>query len=336
MLGGRIGKQVTISMNNRFSVGLGIVAVLAIAAWAPPTRALEASNKEAVRQLSNEAYGDFEAGRYQQALEKFQRAYDSAKVPTLLVLIGRTQVKLGHWVEAYEAYHQAIILDHNDLWIGSIQQEAQQNARRELDALLPRVPRLTIRIEGAQPKDVAVRIDDVDIPSSLLGVERLSDPGRRRIVGHLGAAEAHSDIVLSEGERKEVVLKFPQSGARTPKALPSAPTTPKSSSGARAWGWASIGVGATGLALGTVTGIVLVAKHGSLTSNCNNHQCEPEHWSEASTFNTLRYTSAIGFIVGGIGTAAGITLLATHPKQESKPNISFYVAPTSAGAQGTF
>ena len=351
-------------MNIQYSAGLGIVAVLAIASWAPPTRAMEAGNKkameagdkEAVRQLSNEADSEFEAGRDQQALEKFQRAYESAKVPTLLALIAKTQVKLGHLVEAYEAYHQATILEPNDLWVGHIQQDAQRDAQRALDELQPRIPRLTIRIEGANPNDVTVKIDDADIPSSLIGVERLSDPGQRRIVGHLGNSEVHAEATLSEGERKEVLLKFPQNEALAPKSLPPAPLPPnpamppdsaakqpmsldsgaKQSNSARTWGWVSVGVGATGLALGATTGIVLAAKHGSISSDCPNNKCERTFWSDAVTFNTLRYVSAVGFIVGGIGTAAGITLLATNPKQESKPRVGFWLTPTSAGAEGTF
>ncbi len=156
---------------------IALAAVFAL--WSLPSIAMGVGDKEAIRQLSNEAASEFEAGHYQQALEKFQRAYESAKVPTLLVLIARTQVKLGHLVEAYESYHRATILEPNDLWIGSIQQEAQRDAQRELDELQPRVPRLTIRIEGASPKDVTVRIDDVDVPSSLIGVERLADPGAK-------------------------------------------------------------------------------------------------------------------------------------------------------------
>ena len=317
---------------------------------------MEAGNKEAVRQLSNEADGDFEAGRYQQALEKFQRAYESAKVPTLLALIAKTQVKLGHLVEAYEAYHQATILERNDLWVGSIQQDAQRDAQRSLDELQPRIPRLTIRIEGANPKGVTVRLDDADIPSSLIGVARLVDPGQRRIVGHLGNSEVHAEATLSEGERKEVLLKFPQNEATVPKALPLAPVPPnqaiqtdsgakqpipldsdaKHSNSARTWGWIGVGVGTTGLALGATTGIVLAAKHGSITSDCPNNKCERTFWSDADTFNTLRYVSAIGFIVGGIGTAAGITLLATNPKQETKPRVGLWLTPSSVGAKGTF
>ncbi len=138
--------------------------------WRPGTR-------KAVRQLSNEAASEFEAGHYQQALEKFQRAYESAKVPTLLVLVARTQVKLGHLVEAYESYHRATILEPNDLWIGSIQQESQRDAQRELDELQPRVPRLTIRS--------AEHLDMVDFPArSFAALE---------IIGQIAKARRSSD-----------------------------------------------------------------------------------------------------------------------------------------------
>ena len=110
----------------------------------------------------------------------------------------------------------------------------------------------------------------------------------------------------------------------------------KQSSGARTWGWVSVGVGATGLALGAKTGIVLTAKHGPISSDCPNNKCEPTHWTDATTFNTIRYVSAIGFIAGGNGTAARITLLATNPRQESRPSIGIWLAPTSVGAKRTF
>ena len=54
-------------MSIQYLVGLGIVAVLAIATWAPLTPATDAVNKKAVRQLSNNADGDFSTNPKQES-----------------------------------------------------------------------------------------------------------------------------------------------------------------------------------------------------------------------------------------------------------------------------
>lgn len=72
-------------MSARHSSQLGIILVAAL--WSLPSVAMEASNKEAIRLLANEAASEYEAGHYNAALEKFQRAFDTAKVPRLAVSI---------------------------------------------------------------------------------------------------------------------------------------------------------------------------------------------------------------------------------------------------------
>jgi phenylpyruvate tautomerase PptA (4-oxalocrotonate tautomerase family) len=335
----------------------GIIVAAALALWSLPTSAMEASNKEAIRLLANEAAGDYATGRYEAALGKFQRAYDTAKVPRLAVWLAKTQLKLGHLVAAYELYRQATNFEKGDLWIGTTQQEAQQEAEEELRALQTRIPRLTVRVKGANPSDVSLKIDDVDVPSTLIGVERFADPGQKQIVGRAGDKEVREQATLVEGESKEVVLTFPQ-----PAAVPVPPTTtdtaPKRRIGGtvastpsattegesrisqgktqRTWGWVSLGVGAAGTVLGVTTGILVVADHRPMNTNCPNHQCKPTYWSDANTYDTLRHLSTAGFIVAGVGAATGITLLLTSPEHESKPSVGLWVAPASAGLKGMF
>ncbi len=342
-------------MSARHSSQLGIILVAAL--WSLPSVAMEASNKEAIRLLANEAASEYEAGHYNAALEKFQRAFDTAKVPRLAVWLAKTQAKLGHLVVANEMYRQALNLEKNDLWVGTTQQEAQQEAEQELAALQPRIPRLTVRVEGANPNDVALRIDDVDVPSTLIGVERLVDPGLRQIVGRVGDKEVREQATLAEGERKEIVLTFFQSSPTfaspvnteaAPKqpVLATAVATPQSSTlqvtgdshakAQRTWGWVSLGIGAAGAVFGATTGVMTIVQHGKLSSDCPNHQCLPPYWSDSRSFDTLRHLTTIGFVVAGVGAATGVTLLLTSPKNESKPTASLWLAPASAGVKGKF
>jgi hypothetical protein len=50
-------------------------------------------------------------------------------------------------------------------------------------------------------------------------------------------------------------------------------------------------------------------------------------------YNALRTASMVGFIVGGIGIAAGTTLVLTSPSQNQ---VGLYVTPNSAGLHGVF
>lgn len=328
-----------------------LVVAWIVAAWSGPALAMDASNKEAIRLLANEAAREYEDGRYDVALERFQRAYETAKIPRLAVWIGKAQAKLGHLVAANEMFRQAINLEKNDLWVGTAQQEAQREAKQELSALQPRIPRLTVRVAGATAHDVALRIDDVEVPSTLIGLARLADPGQRTIVGRVGEAELRETVTLAEGEMKEILLTFPNRAPTTDSAdaqpsqtspsrvsdMTSKSDTPHSRGRAqRTWGWVSLGVGAAGAVFGATTGIMVVAKHGQLSSDCPNHRCEPANWTASNSFNTLRNLTTIGFVVAGVGAATGLTLLLTSPKSESKPAASLWLSPASAGFKGTF
>jgi hypothetical protein len=189
-------------------LNFGLILLVALAAWPQPACAMDDSNKEAIRLLSNQAAADFQQGHYESARDKFLRAYRIAEVPKLAVWAARANEKLGRLVTAYELYRQALSLQPNDLWKADVQQQAQKEAQNELDKLQPRIPKLTIVVEGANASDVSVNLDNVQIPSDLLGVERYADPGQSKIVGKRGDEVVTQTVGLLEGDAKQIVLKF--------------------------------------------------------------------------------------------------------------------------------
>ena len=169
--------------------------------------AMPAADKESIRSLSNQAAQDYDEGRYEAALDKFQRAYTIAKVPKLAVWLARTQDKLGRLVESSEHYREALSLQRNELWKSDQQQLAQADAEAELQRLQSRIPRLTVRVE-TETEDFTVTVDDTAIPKALLGVERPVDPGTREVVAKHGADVVHQTVILAEGDTKAVTLKL--------------------------------------------------------------------------------------------------------------------------------
>ena len=344
-------------------LGCMVLALTVAVVWPGVALATDDSAKGAARELANEAKRDFDAGRFEDAGHKFQRAYEVAKVPTLAVWAARALAKCGQLVAASELYRQATRLAPNDLWLGDVQKQAQADAQKELAELQPRIPRLRVRGEGAAGNDVEVTIDEVKLASALYGAEVPKDPGRRRIVGKRGEETVEQTIELGEGEHKEAVLTFkaaqaekeakPTPGERetdkpkvvqeerrdelvTAKPVPPPPPPPTSGRAQRMWGWVAVGVGAAGLLTGAVTGIVVAADSG-LRSNCPNGVCNPAKVDSGSlsTYNSLRNVSTAAFIVGGVGAVAGVTLLLWTPKRE-EPRMALWLGPGSAGVKGAF
>ncbi len=347
---------------NRISLwvlGLGWVV------WSCPVAALDEHEKQSIREISNQAASDYENGRYESAREKFLRAYASAKVPRLAVWAARTSAKLGQLVAAYDLYAQALSMRQNELWQADIQQQAQKEAQVELEQLKPRIPRLSIVIANASIDEVTVSIDNVPLPNALLGVERLVDPGQKVIVGKRSVESVHETVSLVEGDHRQVVLQFARakgdspvpaskpigpnaeqlatsfdSTSRTPslEARPlSRDETTSSLKDQRTWGWVGVGVGASGLALGLTTGLWVAVKYGDLSGKCDPHRvCGTQFQSEVNHYETLRTLSTVGFVIAGVATAAGVTLLFTNPKQTTRARIGLFVSPSVSEIRGDF
>jgi hypothetical protein len=339
------------------------LAVL-ISLGAHVARATDASTKNTARALAQSGERDFKARRFAEARQKFQRAYEAVRLPTLARSTARALVETGDLIAAVELYVQATRLEPNDDWTGNTQQTAQAKAEAELAQLEPRIPRITITIEGASTTDVDVSVDDVKVPDSLVGVELRVNPGTRRVIGRRGSDVVEQKVELKERESKPVRLQFEQAdpaATTTPVAEATKPqaivtTTPASTVTSpnqptptrnHSWigintqwtlGWVGIGLGAAGVVLGATTGTIAGVKYGSLKDECPNDRCvgSAKFGDRVDSYSAMRTMSTIGFIVGGVGAAAGITLLVTTPRGGNSPVAGLWLTPNVAGLQGAF
>lgn len=307
------------------------------------------SDKDAVRLLSNDAVSDFNSGRFDVAREKFIRAYEVARVPRLAVWIARASVHTKQLVSAHEYYRQAIRLEHSDLWIGTVQADAQRDAEAELVTLVPRIPKLAIAIRAAAVGEVEVRVDDVVVPAALVGVERLIDPGQHEVTGIWHGKVARQAITAEEGTKASVELRFdgensnlqpPTQLAILPTVASSAIEPTKAGSSQRTWGWVAVGVGTVGALTGIGAGAVVAVQHSSLNRDCPAGVCQFADQSRVDNYRTMRLVSSVGFIVGGVGAATGVTLLLLTPSQNRtsgrNPSLGLWASPGLVGATGTF
>jgi hypothetical protein len=306
------------------------------------------------RELAKQGVSAYEAGRYDEAVEKLSKAYQVVHVPTLALNQARALAKLGKLVAASELYLEATKIPRDPSW-QSVQDAAQRDATRERSNLLSRIPRLKINIVGVASTEVSLTIDAMAVPSALNDAEQMVDPGQRTIVGKQGTQVVTETVSIAESESATVTLKFigAQAAAEssaspnpTTVAAPqtvrsdSHPTSSKHGSAQQVAGWVALGVGGVGLVGGVVTGLLASSKRSSLldSNRCSSDglRCTPDQSGEVDSYNGLRTFSTIGFVAGGVLAATGITLILTSPRESSAPTVGLWLNPRTAGIYGGF
>ena len=338
-----------------------VLGVLGLCLIAPAVRAqpVDEGARSAVRELGRAGLEAYKAGKYAEALEAFSRAYSVLKLPSIGLYTARCLEKLGRLAEASERY-----LEVTRLPVGageaSIQEEAKAKAEQERAALEARVPRVTVTLEGPGADQAEVLVDGAPVARALVGVPRAVNPGSHRIEARVGDRVVTETATLGEGESKTVVLKLPEAPAAGPAEPVAAPQPPPAEPPAaaprppppelaapardqgsapgsvqRTAGWVSIGLGGAGLVLGTVTGIMVLSRKSDLdASGCVDAACYTDQADDVDAMNGLRPISTVGFVIAGVGLAAGVTLLLTAPKQPQ--SVSLWLGPSSAALRGRF
>ncbi len=310
------------------------------------------------RELAKQGLQAYDAGRYDEAVEKLGKAYEVVHVPTLAVNEARALAKLGRLIAASELYLDATRIPPDKSWQAT-QMQAQADAEKERTDLLLRIPRLKIIFKGVSPSEVAVTIDGTAVPQALSDAEQLVDPGERHVEGTRGSEVVKQSVSVKEGEHAQVMLQFAQASAgATPLPLgvpnqpnntaqPATPLSPlappppsdhKPGSGQKVAGWLSLSVGSAGLVVGAVSGILASSRRSSLldsnTCSADGRHCLPSQSNDVNAYNSLRTVSTVGFIAGGVLAVTGVTLLLTAPRQESQ--VGLWMSPSSAGIYGGF
>jgi hypothetical protein len=341
---------------RRFLITTAVMGSLCIAGFASAQSPVSDADRSTARSLAENGAADFKSGNYKSAVDKFERAYAIAKVPKLALWYARALVKVGRLVEASERYAEAMRLEANGPKAAE-QRAAQADAESERQQLLPRIPTLSIVVEGAAGASTEVTIDGVPIPTALLPEPRPVNPGKHQVKGTRGQQVESQAVSLAEAEKKTLTLHFAAESrvglvtaatvnGISPIVNPSAdtgngnvqvPDQPKTSSAQKTFGWITLGVGGAGLAFGTVTGIMVLSKKSTLDSSgqCHDNSCPTTQHTQISSYNSLRPLSTVGLVVGAAGTTAGVTLLLTAPKRK-EATVSAWVGPASAGVAGSF
>lgn len=310
----------------------GLIAVSASGAWAAPTDE-ERAGARAAAYAGVEA---FDAGRYQEAVDYFERAESIIHSPVHLSYLGRARVQLGQLVLARETFLKILREEATT----EPARNAHAIASAELEKLEARIPSLTIEVTSADGRSFDVEIDGKKLPPALVGIPNPTDPGERHIVVSSGSARAETTIVLAEGAKESVSLELPPAaeGEEEPAVQAVVDTGASSgggTSGLRVGSYVAFGVGALGLGAGTFFALKASGKNDEASDLCvaetGTSSCSglPSNSPVARQVRALddeasesRTWATIGFIAGGVGVATGVTLFVLSLRSNEKEQVA--------------
>ena len=175
---------------------------------APGAWGQSAADKATARQLATEAIKLYRAGKHAAALDKMQRAQSLFDAPIHLLYIARAQEKTKLLVDSAETYRKLI---RSNLGPNAPQAfvQAVEDGRKELAALVPRLPSLKVDVEPANVSGLDVRIDGNKVSAAIVGVDRPANPGAHTIrVAAPGFKPIEKKVSLKERQKLAVPFKL--------------------------------------------------------------------------------------------------------------------------------
>lgn len=265
----------------------------------------DAGTRVAARELAVAGAEAYDKQDFVTALDRFQRAEQLYKVPSITVMVARCLARNGRLVEAVDKYEETLRMPL-DAAAPEAFQRAVADAGSEVETTRARVARLELRLPADAPPGAQVLLDGRPVPAALLGVATPVDPGAHRVAARApGKAPYHFEVSLAEGSRQSVDISLSPAQPRRPlapgrdggiKLRPSTLTI------------ALLAGGGVALAVGTVTGIAALGHKSALDDACSPG-CPPNMRDDLDGFRRNRALSYVGLGVGLAAVGTGGYLL---------------------------
>ena len=180
---------------------------------APKPKPQTAEQKEADRHFKS-GVALYSEQKFAEALAEFQRAYEIAPAPIVLLNIAACQRELSHYGEAIAAYKRFL-----DEGAGKAPRDKLAAAKADLDALLARIARVTVT---TSPPGGAITVDGAPAGTEM---PLLLAPGEHKLTAHLdGRKDADKPLRVASGDEVDVELKLAELPVATVTQIQAPPT----------------------------------------------------------------------------------------------------------------
>ncbi len=296
------------------------------AAGAAPT----AKEKAEARALVTEAKAAMKQQLFDDAARALRRADELDPAPQTKLDLGRALVGAGKLVEASAVLHQLEGAPAKSPGAKKV----QAAAKKLLGEVEARIPWIQVSVSGPREGEATTTIDGEEVDAA---GEVPINPGEHTVVAEAdGWKRAEKKVKVEEGEHEVVKLKMEREAAAAP------PPPKEEKGGSKVPAAIAFGVGAAGLAVGGVFGVLAFNKTSAAKESCEDNICpnRPEVVDNRDKAVSYGNISNVGFIVGGVGVATGIVLLITSSgsgEPDPAESKSAWVRPwIGAGEGGVF
>jgi hypothetical protein len=285
---------------------LAAVVVSALS-WfeASAAAAPSAKEKQQAQALVTEAKKLVQSGALNKALDKLQAAERIAPQSATKVEIAKVQTSLGDLVAALATLQGAARSTTGDQ-----DKRAEIEAKKLLEALDTRTPKLTIEVEKPDADRVQITLDE---QATEPGEHRVN-PGKHEVVATAkGYARWAKSVRLGEGESGFVSVAMKPSDDAEPHA--SRGSVPR-------WAaWTTWGLSAAAIGVGAGFGVMAMNTTDQVRANygCQGNACPARASEDLDVAKFNGNVSTASFAVGGAGlvTATILTVLAYKKGSET-------------------
>lgn len=327
---------------------LSLVACAAALTTAPAARAEPSlSDRETARSLMEDGDGKRDKGDLDGALKSYKAADAIMHVPTTGLEVARVQAQLGRLLEARETLSRVsrIPVKPNE---PAPFAAARKAAEQLSDELAARIPAITFAVRGVDPgTPPRITVDGEVIPPAAIQAPRKVNPGRHVVAASAGAVEKTEEVTLAEGETKGV--SFDLSPPAAPAESGEADGTAQGGGPGKALAIGGFALGAVGVGVGSVTGLMHLSKVGDVKKDCVGDVCPPSRADDIDSAKTLGTISTIAFVAGAVGIGVGVAGLVMSSgdgkeargdaaRRASRPGAEVHavVGPSWLGLRGRF
>jgi hypothetical protein len=322
-------------MAHRTLLSLTLASTLALTA-ASARAEPSLSDRETARSLMDEGDAKRDKGDFKAALKSYEAADAIMRVPTTGLDVARMQAQLGLLLEARETLARVLRLTPKPG-----EPPAFTSARKAAEALnadlSARIPTITVVITNADPAQPPTLVFDGEpVPSAASQAPRKVNPGKHTVVVRAGATEKKEEIISAERESKTVTVDLKAVEPKDELVQPSTKESPLPT----ALIFGGFALGAVGVGIGAVTGLMSISAVDDVKKDCVNDVCPAARQQDIDSAKSLGTISTIAFIAGGLGIGAGVVGLILKSKQsaETPPvaRVQADIGPTWLGVRGSF
>lgn len=307
-----------------------LFALVALVSISAPARSAPTEQRRSADALFDEGSALLKAGKLGEACSKLAESHSIEPAIGTLGLLAYCHEQSGLLATAMREYGEVAELAHLAAQAGR-----EKVARERVAALSSQVTRLAIAL-SEPAEELEVFLDARRLGASELGASTPVDAGsfELKVSGKGREPWSQSLVIPADGSTLRVVVPRlkPTPPAQVVAALPPAPPPPPAEPPGlrRPAVWASFGVGALGVAVGSYFGMSAVAARSDANPHCQGNSCDQMGVDARQRGIDRARISTIAFAVGAVGAATGVVLILTERREEPRQRAAVSALPGGA------